>query len=93
MDLTTSILVCWFITEQIKLYFMQHLELKHPEEFRKCQVERGKELEVKKEKLDRKMAVGSSPSSSRSSEVEYRPAKAVSKHPYLSVATICPDIV
>ena len=36
---------------------MKHLELKHPEEYRKCQLERGKELEVKKEKLDQKVAL------------------------------------
>ena len=33
------------------------MELKHPEEYRKCQLERGKELEVKKEKLDQKVAL------------------------------------
>jgi len=64
----------------LSIHTVQHLELKHPEEFRKCQVERGKELEVKKEKLDRKMAVGESLSSSRSSDVEHKPARAISEH-------------
>ena len=60
------------------MYFplYKHLELKHPEEYRKCQMERGKELEVKKEKLDQKvLSMGDNnqtPSSSKMSDMDTR---------------------
>lgn len=59
--------------------------MKHPEEYRKCQMERGKELEVKKEKLDQKVALSlndasQTQSTSKTPDVDSRqPSKMLSK--------------